>query len=461
MSAWALSLACWVWLGILGASPRETTTLDERVDNLVLRGQPPNREAVLRLVRERLGEAKRAGPEEKASLLQDALRFLLFSGDDEGTRSICLDGVEAFTGGRFLLAVDRFGLCQLLYSGSDEVQDAIQQYRSGLIPKAVEVKRAAGARETSEAYRSAYYALSRRDWTEALLALHRYQGSARPAAGDETRSKALRTATSHPQVAAYLKNNRDVRTEVRFTHNYNVWMVEFLGKGRKRGMASVSPDGTRLLELVLDRKPIPLRREGEILDQSPSGAHAFFQEEIAALERRLKARIAVEVDPSRRRDQLNEMIREIPATPERAAEKLEAYLYRFHSMSGEPWWQEAARSLRRAHSAMSAGRLAGETRRAWRAGDKEETRESLEEVLERTPKSPEARTLLSEMRPSLGPTAELEAQASYRRGLRAYLQGDLRQAAEEWRQAVQIQPEHEKSQKALARVLKELEASPP
>jgi len=186
-------------------------------------------------------------------------------------------------------------------------------------------------------------------------------------------------------------------------------------------------------------------------------------------------------DPAARVDQgpLLDLLRSADTDPTESVEMIEHVLLLHHAENGAPWWQKAAEGLRRAYGNRDIARTLEQARRIYKTGDVKETMSLLVRVLQKSPGNPQALGMLEGMQARAkaeGTMAATQAagkplvvipdikdivqsEAYYNRGLKAYVQGDLKGAAAEWRTSTKLYPANERSQKALARVLKELGGS--
>jgi len=88
----------------------------------------------------------------------------------------------------------------------------------------------------------------------------------------------------------------------------------------------------------------------------------------------------------------------------------------------------------------------------------EKTIAELEKILELDPNHLDSRRLLKESKEKIEAIkSKEEIERKYTRGLKAYFEGRLQEAVTEWREALKLDPENEKIQKALEGAEKELE----
>ncbi|MBU2574615.1 MAG: tetratricopeptide repeat protein [Elusimicrobia bacterium] len=165
------------------------------------------------------------------------------------------------------------------------------------------------------------------------------------------------------------------------------------------------------------------------------------------------------------------------AEPAGAAAGLTRIMLYYHDRNA-PWWKSAASGIRKAYTAISVSNLVKQARLSFTSGDLKKTTKILITALQKSPQDPGALSLLDEMqasarsrqKPAVGPPPEtapvrkktptlaekIQAQAYYNRGLSAYLQGNIKTAAQELDKAMVLDPDDEEIGKALERMRKEL-----
>lgn len=171
--------------------------------------------------------------------------------------------------------------------------------------------------------------------------------------------------------------------------------------------------------------------------------------------------------------------RSIDSDPQRAIEELEAIILHASAESEESWWRLLGNDLWKAYSRRNLGSRLGASPRAYESGPVEQGEGPPEESFRQEPElfreSGERETgVWEEAEPRTQAPGEagappqgseqwwnaLHAESRHNRGLKFYLQGKRRLAADEWRKALRMNPSQEKSRKALERVLKELRYTP-
>lgn len=344
--------------------------------------------------RKRALDGKPLSPRERRAILETTYKSLLSTVEDEAMRAFFLNGQKAFAEGRFLEAYDLFLLCRFLGPPDGWIADTVENYLKS-IPEKIKSKSSKKPSLPAETYLSGFRAFAELNWNGALKEWEVYLSSA--------------SGQVNPA-------DKDV-------------------------------------------------------------------EEIARISKILRTRAAKPETPKGLEFHINRLCSD-DAEPAGAAAGLIHLMLYYHDQNA-PWWKSAASGIRKAYTAISVLNLVKQARLSLTGGDLKKTTGILITALQKSPQNPGALALLDEMQasarsrqePAVSPAVQpgihgnrgkpreekktptlaekIQAQAYYNRGLSAYLQGNIKTAAQEWNKATVLDPDNEEIARALERIRKE------
>jgi len=396
------------------------TTLEEILDQL--ERDPDNQKlrrklnlitaVIFRDDQNRFREERRSfTSEERWRILRGTYRSMIDRIKNDAVRNLFMEGYDAFEKGHFLSAGDRFMLCRLLQPNEAWVREALKEYLMRKIPIEIEKRTRFYAAPIGETYMAAYQSLTKYDWEASWEALRKYYAL--------------------------------------------------------KSQARLSIDNRKTLE------------------------------DIDQLIGRVSVRVSQRISTGDHEGWIMHVLSTGERDPELMLPTLVRTLYQYPEEYQEPWWHRGAEGLRRAYFDLEIHQLITQAKKEHEDGKYKAATRLLVDILQKSPENPEAFALMDVMQEQMSRIPEIvaaaperirlstetsttlakalpsltqgrikprepsfkrriQAEAFYKRGLQAYVLGDLKGAAAELKRALVLNPKFGKCDRALARIQKEM-----